>query len=43
MRPMLDRVRREAAEVVARVDAGRSAIGAAEDAVRARAREVAGR
>jgi len=43
MRPMLDRVRREAAEVVARVDAGRCAIGAAEDAVRARAREVAGR
>jgi argininosuccinate lyase len=43
MRPMLDRVRREAAEEVARVDAGRCAIGAAEDAVRARAREVAGR
>jgi len=43
MRPRLDRVRREAAEVVARVDAGRCAIGAAEDAVRARAREVAGR
>jgi hypothetical protein len=43
MRPMLDRVRRDAADVAARVDAHRGAIRVAEDAVRVRARKLAGR
>jgi argininosuccinate lyase len=43
MRPMLDRVRREAAEVAARAEERVDAIRAAEDAVRVRARDLAGR
>jgi argininosuccinate lyase len=43
MRPMIDRVRRDAADVAGRVEERVGTIRAAEDAVRARARKLAGR